>query len=100
MKTFDDSLEHIEVKLKDKDGNEEIKKAKYLTIYDLKEMDKLLEGKDEGNFDIICKRMAYIFGGKPEDYGKYSFPLLRSVIDYIKEVYIINPLDQKNQVKK
>lgn len=94
MKTFSDNLEVIEVKLKDKDGNEQILKARYLTIKDLKRFDEIINNpeKEDDGFDLICRRMAFVFGGKKEDYYKYSMPLINGVMEYVKDVYFVNPL--------
>ena len=93
MKVFKDDLEKVEVTFIDKDGKEKIKKAKYLTIEDFKKIDGFRNNKkeDEDYFDVLCKQIHYVFGGKVEEYYKYSFPLLKNIKEYITEVYVINP---------
>lgn len=95
IKTFCDNIELVEVELIDKDGNKVVKKSKFLTTSDLKKMDAIKADvkKNEGNFDVLCKQMAFVFGGKYEEYlNTYSFPMLKAVMDYVKEVFLINPL--------
>lgn len=102
MKTFDDNLEVVEVKLKDKDGNEKILKARFMSVKDMKKLDEITNSKKEheDGFDIMCKRMVYIFGGKEGDYYKYSFSLLNGVMDYVKDVYLINPMKPVQTTQK
>lgn len=94
MKVFSDNLQPIEIELVDNDGNKTQKKGRYLKIKDLKELDKIRDTakEAEGNFDILCKQIAFVFGGNFKEYTNYSFPLLKSVMDYVKEIYLINPI--------
>ena len=98
IKTFSDDLEPIEVKLKDKDGNEIVKKAKFLTVKECKEISKIynnLEDDKTGEkaFQVLQDQMSYIFGGKTEEYEIYSPKLIKDVLNYITQ-QIINPTIQ------
>ena len=92
MKTFSDKLEKIEIKLIDNEGIEIIKTAKFLSVNDIRALDKLQANSEKDVFENLCEQLAYVFGGKAKDYMKYSFPLLHGIMDYVKEVFLKNPI--------
>lgn len=96
IETFNDNLEQVEVEFVNSKGEKKVRKAKYLTIKDLRKLDEIRNDKEDPEqdiFGVLCKQMSFIFGGKKEEYEEYSFPMLRRIMDHIKDVFIINPLN-------
>ena len=106
VKTFcDDNIEPLEVELINSEGEKVVKKAKFLTVKECKEMSKAFNNiKDdpsgEKSFSILQDQMAFIFGGKPEEYENYTPSLLKDVLSWITKE-IINPTKkEQNEEKK
>lgn len=98
IKTFSDNIEPVQVELIDNKGNKITKTAKFLSNNEVRKMGKLYdELKDEQSTDkslrILQEQMAFIFGGKEEDYGKYSPMLMKDVIAFVIGE-VINPTSQ------
>lgn len=92
VKTFSDNREPIQVELIDNKGNKITKTAKFLSNDECKRLGKIfteMSAKEddpeanEKNLNGIQEQMAFIFGGKSNDYGKYSPALMKDVIVYI-----------------
>ena len=102
VKTFSDNREPIQVELIDNKGNKITKTAKFLSNDECKKMGKLYSqmstevddaNSNEKNLQVIQEQMAFIFGGKANDYGKYSPSLMKDVIVYIM-AEAVNPTSQ------
>lgn len=104
MKTFSDNLKPIEVELIDNKGNSIKKIARFLSVGDCEEISKKYTGAGdditgEKSFKILREQMAYIFGGKAEEYRKYSPKLVKDVLAYITNE-IVNPTKEIQEDKK
>lgn len=104
MKTFSDNLKPIEVELIDNKGNSTKKIARFLSVGDCEEISKKFkeageDGTGEKSYKILREQMCYIFGGKAEEYRKYSPKLIKDVLGYVTEE-IINPTKEIQEEKK
>jgi hypothetical protein len=88
MKRFTDNYEPIEIELMDKAGNITALKSQFMTQKDWAEIGEL---KTDGSSTQNCKTMAKVYGGKPEDYLKYSTDILVDAIKYYNEQLGKNP---------
>lgn len=88
MKKFIDDYKPIEIELEDSEGNKAVIKSKKTTLKMIKEIEKL-EAENK-TVDVATKLLSMVFGGKPEDYERYSIPLLLDVINYWRD-QIQNP---------
>ena len=96
MKTFCDNLEPLQIELINRKGEKKVLTSRFLTPKALQKCDEIFRKRkpDESDiFEVICKQIAYLFGGKPEDYEDFSYQVLKGIMDHVKEE-MLNPLDQ------
>jgi hypothetical protein len=106
VKTFcDNNIEPLEVKLINNKGEKVIKKAKFLTIKECKEMSRSFNNIKEDNstgeksFNILQDQMAFIFGGESEEYEDYTPSLLKDVLSWVTGE-IVNPTKKEQNKEK
>ncbi len=87
VKTFCENTEPIKVELIDREGNKIVKEGRRLTLKECKEIaikyNETLVEKKEDSFLMLQKQMVYVFGGKVEEYEKYTIGLIKDVLAFI-----------------
>lgn len=83
----------IEIELMDLDGKVQRLKAKSMTSKDIDSMTALINEFEKGGQigSVANKQMAFIFGGKEEDYQKYDVRVIKAALEYFKQE-MQNPL--------
>ena len=84
----------IEIEVVDRTGNIHLLKARVMTTSEIDEMGKMAERLNTGQVStgsILEQQMAFIFGGKAEDYRIFDFRVIKAALNYFNEE-ISNPL--------
>lgn len=94
MKRYSNVPNPIQFEIQDLNGEYKVITAKSLSINDMQELTKM--DKDKDPFESMKKQMAFVFGGKPEDYKNYDTRIIKQVIlDYSSELQ--NPIVAQDQ---
>jgi hypothetical protein len=86
IKRFEES-KPVEIELVTADGKARRFKAKSLTPAILREYLAISKEKPDPEKPMrICRQMALIFGGVPEDFDNYEIWSMKSALQYLQEV--------------
>jgi hypothetical protein len=86
MKRFSDVNTKIKIELEDRNGNVAQYELRHIGPKAMKGLQKRAkEVKEDGEMaiDVGLEQMVMFFGGKPDDYEKYSVTTIMAVIKYI-----------------